>query len=283
MLVVWLGLLTGMPSRGIGATITLEEALKKKLVTATITGNSGYYGQSIKMKLRNLGTQSLSLNLEAGRRLNCVYDSVQDMMITKSEIMALLPSQTKEFTIFAMCCEKNNRTPATSSSYNYGAMASTHLVKLAVLIEQLSAQSLTGQKAVWVLTDGISPEEITGEDAKVVKALKEYVINVVNYKKSAEREPGFIYDYSYPKLEGEMFTIEGDFDWEMNSPGYVSLYIYDNNGKQILVLFQDRSAGSGLQRYHYKITDAAFEAGELYWIRMKQSGRTIKELAIQMD
>jgi hypothetical protein len=283
VLALLLGIFVCRPVAAASLSISLEEALKKKLVTATILGKGCYYGQSVKLKLKNISNQNLSISLEAGRRLNCVYDSVQDMLVTKSEMLALLPSQTKEFTIYAMCCEKSNRTPSETSTYNLGAMANSALMNLAILIEKLNVQDLTGVKAVWVISDGISPDEITGSDETTVKALKEYVMAVANKRKPAERDPNIIYDYSYPTLEGEVFTIEGDFDWEMPTPGFVSLYIYDNNGKQVKVVFQDLSATSGLQSYHYKVSDATFQFGELYWIRMKQNNRTIKELAVKME
>lgn len=261
--------------------LTLEQALQKKLVSAEITASSGHYGKCIRMKLKNTSNQALTVTLEAGRRLNCDYDSVQDMMITQSEMFALLPVQKQEYTIYAMCCEKSDRSPSVSSTYLLGAMADHRLVRLAQLIEKLGAQDNTGQQAVWVLTDKRDPNSIYGSDEAVVKALKELVITLSRIPEPPET--GVIYDYSYPKSEGNAFTLEGDFLWELGSPGFVSLYIYDNSGNRVHVIFQDAAFSSGLQRYHYKVTSEKLASGELYWIRMKQNNRTLKELAVKMD
>lgn len=287
-LVVMLGIFSWLPfAAGNTTTYTLEEALKKKLVTAVIQGNqyetSSYYGKCIKLKLRNASTQSLSLRLESGRRLNCDYDSVQDMLITQSEMFALLPSQTQEFSIYAMCCEKSNHSPQKGTTYNLGAMADASLVQLARLIEQLNAQDYAGQRAVWVVTDGADPEAISSDNPEITQALKEFVMNLSKAPKVVEREPGFIYDYSYPKIEGDQFTVEGEFNWEMPVQSNVSLYLYDNSGNRLLVIFQDMPYTTGLQSYHYKVTSDALKSGNLYWIRMKQNGKTLKELAVTMD
>lgn len=286
-LVLMLGLLLGLPLMANNNSFTLEDAIKKKLVTAEIIGRANaahsYYGQCITMKLKNTSNQNLSIQLESGRRLNCDYDSVQDMMVTQSEIIALIPSQTKEYMIYAMCCEKSNRSPGTTSSYNLGAMADATLVQLARMIEQLGAQDYGGQHAVWVITDGADPEYITCENPVSSKALREFVINALAGKKEVVQEPGFIYDYSYPKTDGKSFTVEGDFAWEMPYQSYVSLYIYDNNGNRVCVIFQDAAFTSGLNNYHYKVTSDALQSGGLYWIRMKQNNKTIKELAITMN
>jgi hypothetical protein len=278
MLMILLGILSCSTVTASVSTYTLKEALERKLVTAFISGKGGYHGKCVFLRLKNVSNQNLSIRIEAGRRLNCVYDSVQDLLITQSEMFALLPSQTREVTIYAMCCEKSNHSPGETSTYNLGAMAEARLVELAVLIEKLKAQNLTGVKAVWVLTDGISPDEISGSDSITVAALKEFVSNPSNNKKIINRNPGVLYDYSYPQSDGEIFTIEGDFIWELAASGYVSLYIYDNNGNRLMALFQDESSPAGLQTYHYRVQDATFQSGETYWVRLKQKGMTIKGL-----
>jgi len=286
-LILMLCILSWLPLAAITNSYTLEEALKKKLVTATISGHryetSSYYGKCIGIKLHNTTSQALSINVESGRRLNSDYDSVQDMLITQSERFALLPSQTQEFSIYAMCCEQHNQPPVDNNHYNLGAMADASLVQLARLIEQLQAQDYAGQHAVWVLSDGADPNSINSSNPEITKALREFVINVVKAPKAAERDPGFIYDYSYPQTDGVRFTLEGEFTWEMPYQSFVSLYIYDNSGNRVCVIFQDAAFPSGLQTYNYKVTSDALKSGGLYWIRMKQNSKTIKELAVTMD
>ncbi len=286
-LVLMVGLFLGLPLMANTNSYTLEDAIKRKLVSAEIVGSTNpvhaYYGQCITLKLKNKSSQDLSLQLESGRRLNCDYDSVQDMMITKSEIIALLPSQAKEFLIYAMCCEKSNHSPSNNTSYNLGAMADVTLVKLAQLIEKLEAQDYGGQQAVWVITNGADPEYINSDNPSATKVLREFVINALKGITEVTREPGFIYDYSYPKTDGKTFTLEGDFSWEMPYQSFVSLYIYDNNGNRICVIFQDAAFTSGLNSYHYKISSDALVSGGLYWIRMKQNNKTLKELAVTMN
>ena len=283
MLATLLSLLLSPPLWAIPNSITLEEALQKKLVTATITGKGSYYGQSIVLELKSNSRDNLNITLEAGRRLNCVYDSIQDMLITKSEIMALLPLEKKKLTIYAMCCEKTDHTPGSTSVFNLGAMAQSQLVKLAVLIESLKAQDMAGQSAVWVITNGSDTSSINSMDPNITRQLRDYVKNAGKIKTVSTRNPNILYDYSYPQLNGEVYTFEGDFEWDMASTNYVSLYLYDNNGQQIKPIFQDMMFVSGLQSYHYKLSDPLFETGEIYWIRLKQNGRTVKEVAISAE
>jgi hypothetical protein len=288
MLAVLLGVLFAGPSFGSGNSYTIEDALNRKLITVSITGRkdatTAYYGGCITLIISNTSNQNLSIRLENGRRLNCVNDTIQDMLVTQSEMMALVPSQKKELTIYAMCSQKHDRSPKPNSVFRLGAMAESQIVKLTALIEKYNVQNYTGQEAVWVLTDNEDPSSISGDDQEIVKLLRECVTGaVVEQKKVNTREPGFIYDYSYPKVDENAFTIEGDFAFQMSYKNFVSLYIYDNYGNRIKVVFQDVPYSTGMQNYHYKITSSDFRPGELYWLRMKSDSKTLKELAIQMD
>lgn len=287
VLTLLMGIIFCSPVMAHNNSYTLEDALRKKLVTAEISGRkdatTNYYGQCITIKIKNTSGQSLSLNLESGRRLNCEYDSIQDMLITKAEIFALLPGQVNDYTIYAMCCQQHDHSPGSTTKFNLGAMAQSQLVQLAMLIEKLSAQDYAGQRAVWVITDDADPDMISSDNEEVTKALKEFVINVIKNKKTADRDPGFTYDYSYPTTDGNVFTIEGDFDFEMPYQTFVSLYVYNNNGDRVKIVFQDVAFSGGLQTYHYKLSDAVFESGETYWLRLKQNSKTVKEVAVTMD
>lgn len=288
MFLVFMGVLFVLPAVASTNSYTLEDALKKHLVTASINGGKdaspSYYGKCITVTLKNTTNQNLSINLENGRRLVCIYDSVQDMIVTRAEIFALLPAQSKEYTIYAMCSQKHDRSPHENSVYQVGVMAESVLVELTLLIEQLNAQDYTGQNAVWVITDDSDPSNINGDNAETVKALKDYVTAAKAGKKQDPREKGFIYDYSYPTVDEDGgILIEGDFDWQMPYKTFVSLYVYDNYGNRVKVIFQDVVFNSGLQTYHYKIKSKDFRPGELYWVRMKSNDKTLKELAIQMD
>jgi len=53
-----------------GKTMSVEEAIRKKLVSASISGKGGYTGEVIRIKLKNLLNRPVSIEVEAGRRLD---------------------------------------------------------------------------------------------------------------------------------------------------------------------------------------------------------------------
>ncbi len=270
-------------------SLSLFEAIQKKMVKVDITGREysaenshGHYGRCITVKIKNLMAQPLELNVETGRRLTCVYDSIQDMMVAKNEMFAMGPHGSADYTISAFCTQKHDRSPGASSNFMLDGMSEGYLHELALLIESLGTFDNTGQQAVWVLTDSISPNEITGSDAAKVKKLKDFVkFAMANMK--AERASGFIYDYSFPDKSEKGFSLKGEINWDMPWSGLVSLTIYDNHNKKIKVIFDEKMYRSGFQTFNYNLENLSLKEHELYWLRVDGCGKWLKEVAVKME
>ncbi len=272
-----------------GNSYLITDAINKKLIKVIVSGRgytpentSAYWGKCINLRIKNLTYGKLEIKMESGRKLKCVYDSVQDMIITKTEMISLNPSESSDFTIYAMCGELSNGSPSASSLYKFGNFVEDKLLKVVKMIEELEVQNDAGQAAIWVFTDNMSPDNIRtySGDKDRAKKLQEYVYALKGINK---KETGYIYDYSYPKADSNYVKFEGEIQWIMKSPGKVSFILYDNFGNKIRTIFEDVEFGVGLQSYRYKLPDLVLAKGELYWLRLKSAGTKIKEISIQTD
>lgn len=268
---------------------SIVDAINKKLIKVTVSGRgyvndnpSAYWGKCINLHIKNLTYGKLDIKMESGRKLKCVYDSVQDMIITRTEMISLSPNESSDFTIYAMCGELRNSVPSTTSLYKFGSVSEGALYKVIKMIEELEVQNDAGQAAVWVFTDNMSPDNIRtySGDKEKAKKLQEYVYLIKGIDK---KEPNYIYDYSYPKTDSTFTKFEGEIQWVMNEPAKVSFILYDNFGNKIRTIFEDVEFGIGLQSYRYKLPDLTLAKGELYWLRLKSAGIKIKEISIQTD
>jgi hypothetical protein len=268
---------------------SIIDAINKKLIKVTVSGrgytndnSSSYWGKCINLHIKNLTYGKIEIKMESGRKLKCVYDSIQDMIITKTEMISLSPNESSDFTIYAMCGELRNSVPSTSSFFKFGSVVDGQLLKVVKMIEELDVQNDAGQAAVWVFTDNMSPDNIKtySGDKERAKKLQEFVYLLKGIDK---KEPGYIYDYSYPKTDSVFTNIQGEIQWVMNAPAKVSFILYDNYGNKILTIFENFDFGKGLQSYRYILPNLSLAKGELYWLRLKSAGVKIKEISIQTD
>ncbi len=273
-----------------GETVStsLFDALQKKLVKVVFKGRgyssenrSAYYGKCISLQLKNVSSQRLNLTLEAGRKLHSGRDSAQDMIVSQSEVFALGPGGSSDFTINAFCIEKSEPSPKESTVYTMAAMADGYLLQLVQLLESLGCQDNMGQQAVWVLTDNASPDNVKGNDHMKEKKLRDFVEFALRKIKGGKPE-GVIYDYSFPdKMDGG-FIIAGQINWDMPYSGTVTLGVYDNKGKKVADIFTGVPYKSGFQTYTYELASVLFREGELYWLKVVSNGERLKEVAITM-
>lgn len=270
------------------ASYTLFDAIQKNLVRVLFKGrgitsenSSSHYGRCITLNVKNMSAQRLELKLEAGRKLKCYKDSVQNMMVSQTEVFALGPGNTSDFTINAFCTQKRASGPGPKNAYSMQGLADGYLYELVQLIESLGCQDNMGQQAVWVLTDSISPENITGSDAAKAKKLRNFVEFALKRVKT-EKVGGYIYDYSFPDKTNKGYKIKGEINWTMPYTETVTLSVYDNKGKKVADIFAGMPFKSGFQTYDYDYANNTFRDGDMYWLRLISGGTMLKEVAITM-
>src|SRR6478609_383903 len=93
-------------------TLTLSEALRKRLVTVSFTNIGAYQGRCMKMSINNLLKDSLQIFVPAGTRLNAKNQKEQDILIVKEETILLGKLQQKTSTLKGYCCRASKHAPS---------------------------------------------------------------------------------------------------------------------------------------------------------------------------
>lgn len=258
-----------------GKNVSIEEAVRKKLVSAVIKGKGGHTGDVIRIKLKNNLNRSVAIDVEAGRRLDSENQGLQDILVNKAVTLALLPNQTKTFVISGMCCQAHNGGPDSSAVFSVGKMADSNLVRLARFIDiNKWHKDRTAQSAVWVVSDNKPMEDIGGTDS-TSKKLQRFVSKLTGkpipkYKvEYAQHEGGAVYS-------GIPAKIKGVFDYEIFSNGLVTFGIYDSRGQVIQMFFADKPRNKGSYVFSYEFNTSDLPKGD-YFARFRFDGQVMKE------
>jgi hypothetical protein len=259
-----------------GKSISIEDAIKKKLVSASIKGKGGHTGDVIRIKLKNLLNRTVSIDVEAGRRLDSEKQNLQDILVNRAAVLTLLPNQTKTFTISGMCCQAHNSGPDSSAVFSVGKMADTNLVRLARFIDENKWYGDgTAQRAVWIVSDNNAMEGIGGNDT-ISKRLQLFVS-----KLTGKPIPEYKIEYAGAQDCGAVFSgiaakIKGDFEYEIYSNGLVTFGIYDSRGQVVQMFFTDKPRSKGSYVFSYEFNTSNLPKGE-YFARFRFDGQVKKE------
>ncbi len=134
--------------------LNLFDAIKQNKAKAIFGGNdkSVHYIKPMTMEIQNLGMVDLPIVLPAGSYFVSEPAEYQDILVTKTLLFTLKPSEKKTLEISGNCTEPSNRAPNGKTSYVVGKSPKDELVDFAKFIdkEQLWELSET-QSAVWFL------------------------------------------------------------------------------------------------------------------------------------
>lgn len=263
-----------------GDTITLSQALKLKMINIAISGapvdeNSNSYtpsytGECIQMEVENLTDKDIKVFLEAGRFLNPEDTTVQRMIITKDQMIAVQKKQTKISKAYAMCSQLLNHSPKTDTKFNLGKKAEGKLLELAQLISKNNFQSNAAQSAIWAMTDNDNIYNIYSDNKEETKILRTFVKEAKGltdvdgnapFKLDEEAEGTYV-KYSKGKLTGSF-----EFDLKNDTP--MDMALYNESGEQIWKWSKTYTFLSGhntlnyefdfnhipIGNYHLKVTD----------------------------
>ncbi len=210
--------------------MNLQKAIDLKLVKAEAKSLGGYQGFCVKMNVKNLSLDSLTIFVEAGRRLNSLDDKNQDILITQQEIIAMKKLEEKAFNVKGYCCQANNHSPFAGAKYDVNKLADSNLVNLARYLSGAKFEANVEQQAIWAISDKKSTANIASANDSLLLPLKQLVANL-----KGEKLPWYsIITKTILYAGGDMKTyplyLRGKLNYSNDKEDYVSLYVFDEKG-----------------------------------------------------
>ena len=259
-----------------GKNMSVEDAIKNKLVTVSIKGVGGYTGDVIAIKMKNLFDHVVTMGVEAGRRLDSQNQKDQDILVNRAVTLSLMPHESKTFLVSGMCCQAHHAGPTNKSEFSIGKMADTNLVKLARYIDLNKWHSNSiAQKAVWVVSDNNPMEDIGGYDP-VSKKLQAFIT-----KLTGKEIPKYKVEYEHTEDGGAVYSgvpasIKGTFEYQTYTNGLVTFGIYDAAGHVVQMFFADVPREQGFYIFDYEFKTSNLPSGT-YFARFRFDGQVRQE------
>lgn len=242
--------------------IKLRDAIKKGMVKMNVRA-TGHTGKCVTANITNEMGVPITLDVETGQKLLCSDTTVQDLVISRSELITLKPKETHSHKFYAFCIEMHNGGPA-NNSYRIGDMAKGALLKVVQFIAKNGLQDVLGQNAVWCVTDNNSITSLKGTvtNADVAKELRKLVATEMKLSMPAYRPDET--DVSETK------TMKGSFTYSIVRKTWVKIAVYDMQGKEVEVLLEAEQT-QGIYACQYELDKAKYRNGN-YKIKYFENG-----------
>lgn len=160
-------------------TLTLEEAIAKKMVTCRFTSTGSYSGESVAVSVTNLTGNQLTITIPNGTVFKPSEDEDQDLIIVEQQAIALKAKATGNQVLDGFCMEANDHSPTTDNGMKLSKTTNAKLIELAAFVDKKGYDSNTLQDAIWAVSDGSSISNIDS-DTEQGKALRVFLAKLTN-------------------------------------------------------------------------------------------------------
>lgn len=161
-------------------TITLDEALDRKIVKISARGNGSFSGGSVALELESTFFGIYNIKIEAGNVFRAIDPTIQDQFIPDEIVFEVKGRTTKTYTINGFCCERENGAPDATTVFKYMKMDRPELLKLCNLTNRKNFDNRTLQNAVWAVSDNYDISTIYNKEDPRVTTLRKNICILTN-------------------------------------------------------------------------------------------------------
>ena len=251
------------------STYDFLDALEKNLITSEVIGNedSPHYVQPLMITLSNTTDTSLMVTIPNGQTFSS--DSVQDLIITRTELITLAPKESKTLPLYAMCTQQNESGANVMETYTPGSLATGDLADLAQEIESRNDFNTLGQYSIWAITDGVHLNTISGFDKEEALYLKTFTANLLNVPVPEYDADDYLTNYNDDGLITRSAT--GKFKFYFSSESAVTIAMFDENDIVVRELYNNPFTPKGNHDLEFKF-DMEIYRDEIYYVRLIKDG-----------
>ncbi len=261
-------------------TIALSEALKTGKVNAKLTGLGGHSGKCVSMTIENKSGKSTSFLLRAGEIMNSEDEGEQDLLVVHDQNIPLAAGQKKNVQLEGFCCQLHNASPGSGSGFKLGKQASDNLKKLCVWLKGKPIPYEVLQEAVWCLSDGNSPSNISvAEDSPQAEPVKQLRKRVCDLTKQADTW------YSTPQqrilneerqIESNPVEVFGDIEYTIKNTSSILGEVRNERNEVVIKMGEAQPLPAGTFTYFFHIKVLGYPKGH-YHVLIKSGTEQIMD------
>ncbi len=248
-------------------TLDLKAASDAGKIEFTVTGNSEstHYMMPIQIEIVNTTDQDISIRVPNGQIFHTTSEDVQDVIITREEMIALTPKQKQTVPLYAMCIQQNNSGANDFETYTLGEMATGNLAELTKEIEKRKNFNTLGQYAVWTITDGDHLNSISGFDKDEAIHLKTFVANLMGVPVPEYDPNDYLTNYEDTGLIQR--AVKSRFKFRFSEESAVTIAMFDEDNIVVRELYNNPNEPAGEHYLEFEY-DVEVYTDKAYYVRL---------------
>lgn len=246
------------------ATISLADAIKNKMVTATYVGAGTYTGNSIKIEATNLQDKKINISIPAGTMFKPSDDGMQNILVTQEQILALGSKEKKSTLLRGYCCEAHDGAPSKDIDFTLSSNKDPKMGMLFAFLKGKPIPDAAQQEAVWCISDGHSVSDIYAPKMESVKPLREEVCKITGQKDTWYSTPKNHSVDANGNISHVTTEVSGLIKFKALKAAKIHNEIHDATGKLVIKNPNEFDVKPGNIEYEFGIKVQGWQKGTYY-------------------
>lgn len=250
----------------------IARAVSEQKIELTVTGNdeSPHYYQPILVNLKNLTSEEVVINIKNGQLFKSTDPEIQDIIVTREEMIVLKGFDHISQPIFGMCVQQFNSAPGFTQEYKLDNIATENLASIANQIQEKKAFSIAGQNSVWAVTDNNELDAIDSYNPEDSNELRAYVASLLNIPDTVIMRSQTTTLDNGPKLVKR--TAGGNFKYRFSKTSAVTIGMFNEQNIVVKELYNNPETPAGEHKLAYEFDTMVFP-DDTYYIRLIIDGQ----------
>lgn len=243
-------------------TLSIEEALQRKLITASFISTGSYQGSSIDAKLKSNSSALLKVKIPAGTYFKAQTGEEQDLVTVQDVMVQVAPQKTLTKNIDGFCCIASNRCPIKDNKFSIVPNKIQKFDQLTSFMKGKNYEKGTIQDAVWVMSDQKSISNISSEDKVASKALREHLSSITGQKNEWYEAPQNRVVDPYGNINPQTVAIKGMIEFDNKTNASVHQEVQDKDGNVLMKTDRKFPLQKGEVKYYFSLSVTGWQKGK---------------------
>lgn len=254
--------------------VTITDAVNKGMVKVKLSGKGGHSGNCLTLDIQNLKQSEMQIAFDAGRRFNSNNDEEQDLLMVRDQVITLKAGEKKKVDLSGFCCQLSNHSPSNGSGFSLGKPAEDKLLKLARFISSKAIPDHIVQEAVWCISDGQDPSNISvmeteSRNEKIqnnISELRKFVCDLTGKEDPWYSTPQKRVETPERLIEPNPVEVYGAIKYEVKSSTVINSELQDESGRTIFAMPGKNVMDKGTWDYNFHLKVEGFPKGKYHVI-----------------
>lgn len=278
-----LSLAFSMSTKHAHGPVPIGDAIRDKLVKATMINNKGFshFDKCLLLQLQNTGNSAIRVAVSPGTLVNPDDPKYQNLLVTEDKLITLNPGEQKNVPLYAMCTEPHDAAPGEEPvSYQLASVSPEPLQKIAGFIAQQNYHNSEGQQAVWCVAERRQLEEIAGYDTTAVRLLQQTVSAITGQPLPPKPRSNDYRRNYYASPTVMKVKVSGKYAFKFAFEKQVLIGMYNTQNVLVRELYKNEHEAPGAKTVEYAF-DATVYTDPVYFMRLYVNGE--KRMETRMD